>query len=223
MPARSSKLRGLLRRPLVVAPMAAGPSNPALAIAAARAGAFPFLAAGYKSAEAMVAEVAATRAGTTEPFGVNVFVPGAPTPDPGAVVAYVRSLAGDADAVGAGLGEPEWDDDHYDAKLAALLADPPAMVGFTFGCPSAEVIAAFRDAGTAVAVTITRPAEATRAAKAGADALCVQSYEAGAHRGAFVDTDVTTDADDIISLIAAIAEVTDLPLIARAASCIGIR
>ena len=46
-------LRELLRRPVVVAPMAGGPSTVALAVAAAEAGVFVFLAVGYKTADAM--------------------------------------------------------------------------------------------------------------------------------------------------------------------------
>ena len=74
-------LADLLRYPIVVAPMAGGPSTAALVIAAARAGALGFLAAGYKTSGAMAAEIAAVRAATSEPFGVNVFVPGTPYSD----------------------------------------------------------------------------------------------------------------------------------------------
>jgi len=63
----------LLRRPIAVAPMAGGPSTTDLVIAATRAGALGFLAAGYKTPAAMAAEIAAVRAATAEPFGVNVF------------------------------------------------------------------------------------------------------------------------------------------------------
>ena len=47
--------------------MAGGPSSTALVIAAARAGALGFLAAGYKSPGAMAAEIAAVRAATAGP------------------------------------------------------------------------------------------------------------------------------------------------------------
>ena len=53
-----------LRRPVIVAPMAGGPSTPDLVIAAADAGAVGFLAAGYKTPAAMAAEIATVRAGT---------------------------------------------------------------------------------------------------------------------------------------------------------------
>ena len=45
------------RLPTVAAPMAGGPSTVALARAVASAGAFPFLAGGYKTREALAADV----------------------------------------------------------------------------------------------------------------------------------------------------------------------
>ena len=174
-PARDG-LADLLRRRIVVAPMAGGPTTTDLVVAAARAGALGWLAAGYKTPEAMAAEITAVRAATAEPFGVNVFVPGAPYPDR-------RALAGYLDSLGPGLGDASWDDDGFDGKVAALLADPPAITSFTFGCPPPGVIRALQDAGSAVVITVTSPAEAALAEQAGADALCVQGYEAGAHRG----------------------------------------
>jgi nitronate monooxygenase len=200
-------LADLLRRRIVVAPMAGGPTTTGLVIAAARAGALGFLAAGYKTPAAMAAEIAAVRAATAEPFGVNVFVPGAPYPDS-------RALAGYLDSLGPGLGDASWDDDGFDGKVAALLADPPAVTSFTFGCPAAGVIGALQDAGCAVAVTVTSPAEAALAAEAGADGLCVQGYEAGAHRGTFVNDDAPGRVRGLLSLIGEVAAVTALPQIA---------
>lgn len=48
--------------PIVVAPMAGGPTTPALVIAAAEAGAMGFLAAGYKSVDALAGEIDAIAA-----------------------------------------------------------------------------------------------------------------------------------------------------------------
>jgi nitronate monooxygenase len=69
-------LREMLRQPLVVAPMGGGPSTPELVVAAAESGALGMLAGGYKTAEAVLADVVAVRAATAEAFGVNLFVPG---------------------------------------------------------------------------------------------------------------------------------------------------
>ena len=212
MPAGS--LADVLRRPLAVAPMGAGPSTSELVIAAAEAGALGFLAAGYKSSAAMAAEIVEVRAGTSEPFGVNVFVPGEPAHDTRAVARYLESLDGDAEAVDARLGDPTWDDDGFEDKITALLADPPPVVSFTFGCPDPEVISALGEAGAIVAVTVTDPQEAVVAVAAGAAALCVQGHEAGAHRGTFTNDGGPGRDYGLLSLIGEVSRVTDLAQIA---------
>ncbi|MHB8339600.1 MAG: nitronate monooxygenase [Mycobacteriales bacterium] len=211
---RTRDFKGLLRRPLVVAPMAGGPSTPALVAAAAEAGAVGFLAAGYKTAAEVTSEIAAVRTATSEPFGVNLFVPGSPTVDRVALSSYLDSLARDAAAVGAALGEPSWDDDGWDAKLAALLAAAPPMVSFTFGCPAADIIEAFQGVGSVVAVTVTRPQDAETAAAAGADALCVQGFEAGAHRATFRNDEAAGQDYGLLALIGEVGQACDLPQIA---------
>jgi nitronate monooxygenase len=205
-PARDD-LADLLQGRIVVAPMAGGPTTTDLVVAAARAGALGWLAAGYKTPEAMATEITAVRAATAEPFGVNVFVPGTPYPDR-------RTLAGYLDSLGPGLGDASWDDDGFDGKVAALLADPPAITSFTFGCPPPGVIGALQDAGSAVVITVTSPAEAALAEQAGADALCVQGYEAGAHRGTFANDDAPGRDRGLLALIGEVAAVTALPQIA---------
>jgi len=203
------QLADLLRGPIAVAPMAGGPSTTELVIAAARAGALGFLAAGYKTPAAMAAEITAVRAATPEPFGVNIFVPGTPCPDPAALERYLSSVR-----TAGPLGDGSWDDDGFDDKVAALLADPPPVISFTFGCPPAEVISGLQDAGSLVMVTVTSPGEAVLATAAGADALCVQGYEAGAHRGTFVNDDMPGRDYGLLSLIGEVARVTGLPQVA---------
>ena len=199
----------LLRRPVIVAPMAGGSSTAELVIAAAGAGALGFLAAGYKTPAAMAAEMADVRAATAQPFGVNVLLPGTPYPDPAALDRYLGSLR-----TAGPLGDATWDDDGFGGKIAALLAEPPAVTSFTFGCPPAEVIRALQDAGSLVVVTVTSPAEAALAAGAGADALCVQGYEAGAHRGTFANDDEPGRDYGLLSLIGEVVRVTSLPQVA---------
>ena len=89
----------LAQCPVVVAPMAGGPSTAGLVLAATAAGALGFLAAGYKTAAAMLAEMDEVQAGPGAPFGVNVFVPGPPT-DRAALEGYLAELERDAAALG---------------------------------------------------------------------------------------------------------------------------
>lgn len=167
--------------PLVAAPMAGGPTSVALAAAAARAGAFPFLAAGYKSVEAMASEIERLRE-LGAPFGVNLFVPGRERFDRAAFLAYAEELQPEADAHGVRLErEPILDDDAWAAKLALLLARPVPVVSLTFALPTRADIAALQRHGTRVLATVTTPDEAVAAQAAGVDGLIVQGAGAGGH------------------------------------------
>ncbi|TDC61117.1 nitronate monooxygenase, partial [Actinomadura sp. GC306] len=196
--------------PIVQAPMAGGPSTPELAAAVSDAGGLGFLAAGYKTTEAMRADITATRRLTSRPFGMNVFMPSLEEPDPSAVAAYRDRLAPEAARLGVTPGTPSARDDAYDAKIADLLTDPPPFVSFTFGCPTPEMIRALQKRGTTVIVTVTTPAEAGQASAA--DALCLQGSEAGGHRGSFTNTSETPIP--LRTLLREVSALTSQPLIA---------
>ena len=78
--------------PLAAAPMAGGPSCPELARAVASAGAFPFIAGGYRSAPALAAEIDEVGASTAA-FGVNLFVPSTGVVDRREFARYASELA----------------------------------------------------------------------------------------------------------------------------------
>src|SRR3954453_22267560 len=121
-----------LRVPIVQAPLAGGPSTPELAAAVSSAGALGFVAAGYKTPDAMVEDIAATRALTSEPFGVNVFAV-TPTEAPSSALdAYADSVRSSIPDGGVEPGEPRSDDDRFEEKCERLLADPVPLVSFTF-------------------------------------------------------------------------------------------
>jgi nitronate monooxygenase len=203
--------------PIVGAPLGGGPSTPELAAAISGAGALGFLAAAYKTPDGMTADIEATRGLTREPFGVNVFAV-TPTEAPGAALEAfserLRAGAGDS-----APGTPKSDDDHFEGKVARLLADPVPVVSFTFGCPSADLIARLRAAGTSVWVTVTDVAEAQAAAGAGADALVVQGVEAGGHRGGFEDE--APGDYGLLALLQLVGAAVDLPLVATGGVATG--
>jgi nitronate monooxygenase len=187
--------------------MAGGVSTPALAAAVSEAGGLGFLAAGYRTPEAVAEEVAALRALTERPFGLNLFAPSGSPADPAVVEAYAARISGEGE-----LGEPRFDDDHFEAKLAVAAELSVPVVSTTFGAPSAAQVDALRSAGCAVWITVTKPAEAEIALAVGPDALVLQGFEAGGHRGSFDDTDPQDFG--LLALIRLVAGITDLPLIA---------
>ena len=204
-----------LRAPVVAAPMAGGPSTPELVAAVGAAGGLGLLAAGYKTPEAMAAEIDRVRALNDAVFGVNVFVP-APadrTRDAAAVARYADALAEAAGAHGVTLPEARWDDtDHYAAKLDLLVRRRVPVVTFTFGCPAPDVVARLQDAGSQVVVTVTDADEALAAARAGADAICAQGVDAGGHRGTH-DVAKAPSADSWPRLLARVRSVVTLPVL----------
>src|SRR5262245_38095090 len=178
-----------LELPIVLAPLAGGPTTPRLAAAVCEADAFGFLAAGYLTAQTLAGQMAELRSLTARPFGVNVFSPPAAPADPAVYAPYVAEITAWASRRGLPVGEPRWHDDGFAAKVELLTADPPAVVSFTFGMPGAAVVERLQGAGSEVWMTVTSRDEAEIAAAGGADALVVQGIEAGGHRGCFVDTD----------------------------------
>jgi nitronate monooxygenase len=173
------------RLPIIQAPMAGGPSTPELAAAVCAAGGFGYVAAGYLSPEAFRAALDRTRALTSDPVGVNLFVPGPREADQAAIDAYAEQLQPEATRLGAALGDPRWDDDAYAAKLELLAGSGVHTASFTFGCPSATAVRTLQRAGIRVAVTVTNRTDAEAAAAVGADCLIVQGTEAGGHQGTF--------------------------------------
>jgi nitronate monooxygenase len=205
-----------LRIPLVAAPMAGGPSTPELVAAASEAGGFGFLGGGYLGSNALAEQLGRTRSLLRGPFGVNLFVPASPARtavDP-RVLAYRDGLAGEAARYGVELPMPDpGDDDHYADKLALLVADPVAVVSFTFGLPSADDVARLHAVGTHLAATVTTVAEARAAAERGVDSLVVQAADAGGHRGTH-DALATPDETPLAELVRDVRASVALPIVA---------
>ncbi len=200
--------------PVVAAPMAGGPTTTELTSAAGAAGAFAFLAAGYRTAEATAHEIAIART-TGLPFGVNVFVP---TPVPVAEAEfrrYAARIAAEGAPYGLDLAAATRveDDDHWAAKIDLLVHDPVPVVSFTFGLPPATVVRDLQRAGSRVLVTVTDPAEAGAAADLGVDGLVAQSAQAGGHFGTFTPDRPPPDRP-LPELVGLIVGRTGLPVLA---------
>lgn len=207
--------------PVVLAPLAGGPSTPELAAAVSNAGGLGFLAAGYLTAAETAARLRAARTLTSAPLGVNVFAPGAPA-DPASYRQYADQFRSWADRHGVDAGEPRYDDDDWNAKVDLLTAAPSEVASFTFGCPPADVVERLHRAGPEVEVwvTVTSPGEAREAAAVGADVLVVQGAEAGGHRGSFANSD-RMPAYGLLPLLDLVADAVTLPLVASGGIATG--
>ncbi|MDT7764445.1 MAG: nitronate monooxygenase, partial [Mycobacterium sp.] len=165
--------------PILVAPMAGGPSTPELAAAGTNAGGLGFVAAGYLTAEVFGQRLTAARGLTSGPIGANLFAPQPSAGTTADIERYAEALAPEAERYGAQLGAPRWDDDHWAAKLEVLLDVRPAVASFTFGVPSDKECRQLREAGITVVGTVTTLSEARAAVAAGVDAVAEQGPSSG--------------------------------------------
>jgi nitronate monooxygenase len=198
--------------PVLVAPMAGGPSSPALAAAGSAAGGLGVLAGALLTADNFAERLAETMALTSAPVGANLFVPQPTAGTPESVAAYAEHLADEAARHDVALGDYRADDDAWSAKLEVLLDLRPAVASFTFGLPTPQERRRLTDAGIVTAGTVTTVAEARQAVDVGVDVLVAQGPAAGGHRGTFdpAAEPATQPLDDLVTAVVSLG----LPVVA---------
>jgi nitronate monooxygenase len=204
-----------IAHPIVQAPMK-GTSTPALAAAVSNAGGLGSLGCAYLPPDELAALLGEMRRRTNRPFNLNFFAHGPVAADPDALMRARTRLA--PFYAEKGLGAPP---DRLDPApeafgpdhLAALLADPPAVVSFHFGLPGHDAVPRLKALGSRILCTATSVAEARILEAEGVDAIIAQGWEAGGHRGAFA-----VGADDagcgLVALVPQIADAVSVPVIA---------
>ena len=186
--------------PVVLAPLAGGPSTPELAAAVANAGGLGFVAAGYLGPDAFAEQLRRARGLTSGPLGANVFVLEDRTIDEDALAAYARELEAEGE-----LGKPRFDDDWLEEKVTASIAGGATVISTTFGPPPPWLVDAAHGARLKVWATVANTGDARIALDAGADVLVAQGAEAGGHRASFVDL-----AERDVPLLELLAQLHDL-------------
>ncbi|AEF36533.1 MULTISPECIES: nitronate monooxygenase [Mycobacteriaceae] len=201
--------------PLVGAPMAGGPSTPALAAAVSAAGGLGFVAGGYRTPQQLADEITAARDATTGPIGANLLVPQPSGADVVLLDDYADLLDPLAEHYGVELGRPRFgDDDCWPEKLEVIADLRPTAVSFTFGTPSPDQLERLRALRILTMVTVTSAYEAGIAVAHGAEVLVVQGPDAGGHRGTFAP-DMQPGNDSLEDLLAEIGHAhSDVPLVA---------
>jgi nitronate monooxygenase len=202
-----------LEIPILQAPMV-GASSSQMALAVCGAGALGSLAAGAMAPEAVEAEVAAFRAASAAPFGVNLLMAPPASPDAASVEAALARLAPWYAELGEPLpARPNSFAPDFEAQFAALVRAAPPVASFTFGILTKEQVAALRAVGTFTVGTATNVPEARAWAEIGADGICAQGFEAGGHRGHFL-SELDASLVGTMALTSLILEAVDLPVIA---------
>ena len=201
--------------PIIQAPMA-GSQGSALAIAVSNAGGLGSLPCAMLSLEAMRGELAAIRAGTSNPFNVNFFCHTPPPPSAereaqwkSVLAPYYREFGIDADEISAGPGRAP-----FRVEAADILEEfKPAVVSFHFGLPTPDLLARVKAMGSKVLSSATTVDEAIWLEARGVDAIIAQGVEAGGHRGIFLSDDVTTQMGTM-ALVPQIVRRVKVPVIA---------
>jgi nitronate monooxygenase len=182
-----------VRLPIVLAPMAGGPSTPRLAAAVSEAGGLGSLAGAMLPPADLRAAIRETRALTDRPFAVNLFAP-LPAPSGERLRAWAELL---------GVPVPESREAvRFEDALAVLLEERVPVFSFTFGIPPLDGV------DVVTIGTATTAAEAAALEAAGVDAVVAQGSEAGGHRGTFlapVERSLVPTADLVPEVAAAVS------------------
>lgn len=200
--------------PIIQAPMAGGAATPELVAAVSNAGGLGSMGAAYSSPDAIRESIADLRTRTSKPFNVNLFVLDPPPPESQQIARAMDLLQPLKDALGLRRGEvPVKFGEDFSAQLEALTAASPPVASFTFGILSREQVAALKAGGTLVIGTATSVAEARAWEAVGADAICAQGSEAGAHRGTFIGS-FEASMIGTMALVPQVVDAVHVPVIA---------
>lgn len=155
---------------------------------------------------------------TSKPFAMNLWVS---MEDKGAFTsteeAFQRSLAPLAKHIeSVGGGKPFYlphDPIRFDDQVQVLLDEGVSAFSFIFGIPSKTILDEFRRQGIALIGTATTVDEAIALEQAGVDIIAASGFEAGGHRGSFLQP----AEDSLMGTMALVPQVVDavkLPVVA---------
>jgi nitronate monooxygenase len=208
--------------PIIQAPMA-GSNGSALAIAVSEAGGLGSLPCAMLSPEQAREEIALIRAATSKPFNLNFFCHAPPGEQVQAEARWRGVLARYIDEFGlaGAVSPPAPTRLPFDDAMCAIVEEfAPAVVSFHFGLPESRLLARVRAAGARIISSATTVDEARWLADMGCDAIIAQGFEAGGHRGMFLDDDIATQVGSF-ALIPQIADAVPVPVVASGAIADG--
>ncbi len=201
-----------LRIPILMAPMA-GACPASLAIAVGNAGGMGGCGTLLMQPDAINAWVSEVRAATNGAFQLNIWIPD-PAParnveHEAAVRTFLADWGTDVPAEAADRAPPD-----FAAQCEAMLAAGPHVISSIMGLYPPDFVARMKARRIKWFATVTTVAEAVAAEAAGADVVVAQGMEAGGHRGAFNAADADTAMVGLFSLLPAVVDAVDVPVVA---------
>jgi nitronate monooxygenase len=203
-----------ITHPIVLAPMAGGPTTPELVAAVSNAGGLGQFGATYLAPDTIADHVKAVRrAAPDRPFGVNLFVPEvAPNTEnlprmAARLAGYHAELGIDPPRIPNAWSEP------FEAQIEVALRERVPVVSFHFASPPRAVVDRLKAAGAFLIGSATTVEEAVFLENAGFDAIHAQGAEAGGHRGTWT-RDPMAALVGTMALVPQIADAVQIPVIA---------
>jgi nitronate monooxygenase len=206
-----------LQYPIIQGPLG-GLSSQRLTAAVSNYGGLGSFGAHGLKPEAIRNVIREIKALTPKPFAMNLWVSmedeGAST---SAEEAFHRSLAPLAKHIeSVGGGKPsyrQYEPIRFEDQAQALLDEGISVFSFIYGIPSKQILDEFRRRGIALIGTATTVKEAIALEQAGVDAIAASGFEAGGHRGSFLQP----SEDSLTGTMALVPQVVDavnIPVVA---------
>jgi len=155
---------------------------------------------------------------TPKPFAMNLWVSmedeGAPTSTEEAFDRGLAPLAKHIESVGG--SKPSYrpyEPICFDDQAQVLLDEGITVFSFIYGIPSKQVLDEFRRKGIALIGTATTVDEAIALEQAGVDVIAASGFEAGGHRGSFLQP-AEDSLTGTMALVPQVVDAVQLPVVA---------
>src|SRR5215472_14082836 len=204
-----------LEIPIVQAPMA-GSDSVALARTVSSTGALGSLACPLLSPDQVREAVRALRQGMTRPFNLNFFCHTMEAPDAAAIQKWRSFLGPHYDRLGIDIesvGESRLRLPFNDDMCTVVEESRPEVVSFHFGLPNPDLVERLKRHGIKILSSATSVREAKWLVSRGCDAIIAQGFEAGGHRGMFLETNIATQLG-LFALLPQVRDAVSVPVIA---------
>ena len=206
-----------LKYPIIQGPLG-GLSSQRLTVAVSNYGGLGSFGAHGLKPEAIRKVIREIKALTAKPFAMNLWVSmedeGALTSTKEAFHHSLSPLAKHIESVGG--VKPSYlpyEPIRFEDQVQVLLEEGISVFSFIYGIPSKQILDEFRRQGVALIGTATTVDEAVALEQAGVDVVVASGFEAGGHRGSFLQS----SEDSLTGTMALVPQVVDavrLPVVA---------